>query len=159
MIDKKCLEDYSSALGYLQDLERKENRIKTEIENLENRIREIEAGEMVVDKVKGGEGGIQNYRIEGLPTTEYTEKKNRLYMKRLAYEDIKNAIDDQKDSMLMLTRDVEVFIVGIDDVLMKRIVNLRFIEKMTWNEVADVIGGNNSEDSVRMAFNRFIDSI
>lgn len=157
MIDKNCLEQYSDALGYLKDLERKEKRIAKEISNLEDRIAEIEAGELVVDKVRGGEGGIQNFRIEGIPSPEYREKIVRLRMKRMAYDDIKNAISDQKDAMFDITREVELFILGIDDILMKRIINLRFVENMTWLEIAEIMGGRNTEDSVRMAFNRFFE--
>lgn len=47
------------------------------------------------------------------------------------------------------------FIDGIDDSLMKQIVFYRHISCMSWNEVASSIGGGNTEDSVRMAYNRY----
>lgn len=47
------------------------------------------------------------------------------------------------------------FINGIDDSLLKQIIFYRHISCMTWNEVANMIGGGNTENSVRMAYNRY----
>ena len=47
------------------------------------------------------------------------------------------------------------YIDSIDDSLMKQIIFYRHISCMTWNEVACAIGGNNTENSVRMMYNRF----
>ena len=48
------------------------------------------------------------------------------------------------------------FIQGIDDSLMKQIIFYRHISCMTWNEVADIIGGGNTEMGVRKAYSRFV---
>ncbi len=47
------------------------------------------------------------------------------------------------------------FINGIDDSLMRQIIFYRHISCMTWNEVANSIGGGNTEDSVKQAYSRF----
>lgn len=39
---------------------------------------------------------------------------------------------------------------------MRRIINLRFLENKTWIQIAHIIGGN-TESSVKMAFQRFIE--
>ena len=59
--------------------------------------------------------------------------------------------------MLGKTNDVEQFLTTITDSRMRRIINLRFIDGLSWNNVADKIGGGNTEDSIRMAFNRFME--
>ena len=48
------------------------------------------------------------------------------------------------------------FIDGVEDSLMRQILTLRFVEGRTWNGVADVIGGGNTEGSVKMACARFL---
>lgn len=58
---------------------------------------------------------------------------------------------------LLETRNkVEEFIAGIDDSRMRRIISLRFTDGLSWNEVADCIGGGNTAGSVKMAFQRFM---
>lgn len=47
------------------------------------------------------------------------------------------------------------YINSIDDSLVRQIMTLRYINGMTWNAVADTIGGN-TEDSIRMIHNRFL---
>lgn len=51
------------------------------------------------------------------------------------------------------------FINGIDDSLMKQIIFYRHISCMRWNEVAAEIGGGNTEDSVRMVYNRYFKKV
>lgn len=48
------------------------------------------------------------------------------------------------------------YIEGVDDSLMKQIIFYRCVSCMTWQEVADAVGGNNTENSVRMMYNRFL---
>ena len=52
---------------------------------------------------------------------------------------------------------VEEFISSVDDSMMRRIINLRFIEKMPWGKIANKIGGGNTEDSIKKAFYRFME--
>ena len=51
---------------------------------------------------------------------------------------------------------VNRYIESIDDSLMRQIMTYRYVYRMTWNQVADNVGGNNTEDSVRIAHNRFL---
>ena len=52
---------------------------------------------------------------------------------------------------------IEEFIAGLKDSRMRRIINLRFIQNLSWNKVADKIGGGNTEDSVKKMFYRFME--
>jgi hypothetical protein len=141
-ISKEILSQYSN----LQK-EVVENRIK--IERLEKQIAKIESEGNVVDKVKGGNGGLQNFRIEGFPYPEYTRKKTALYARQ-------TILCDLEFELLETLNQVEEFISNIQDSRMRRIISLRFVENKTWNEVADAIGGN-TEDSVRKMFERFME--
>ena len=58
--------------------------------------------------------------------------------------------------LLETLNQVEEFIASVTDSRMRRIITLRFIENLSWNKVADRIGGGNSEDGVRMSFERFM---
>lgn len=53
---------------------------------------------------------------------------------------------------------VEEFIANIDDSRMRRIITLRFIDNLSWNKVADRIGGGNTEDGIKKTYYRFIEN-
>ena len=48
------------------------------------------------------------------------------------------------------------YINGIDDSLIRQIIALRFVNGLKWRQVAEHIGGNNTEDSVKKACYRYI---
>lgn len=140
-ISKEILVQYA-------DLQQEVKEIGEKIEKLETQIDEIEQQGAVKDKVTGGEGGLQHFQIEGFPYPEYSRKKTLLYAR-------KATLSELKMELLETLNDVEEFISSINDSHIRRIVNLRVVEGLSWQKVADKIGGN-TEDSVRMAFERFM---
>jgi hypothetical protein len=142
MVTKEVLSQYS-------DLQEEVKEVRLKIERLEKDISKIEAGKMVIDSVSGGDGGKQHFKIEGIPFPEYSRKKTLLYARKATLQLL-------EDDLLEKTNEVEEFIASVDDSRIRRIINLRFLENQSWNKVADQIGGNNTEDSVRKAFDRFM---
>lgn len=130
------------------DLQQEVKEIREKIVKLENQIDKIEQQGTVKDKVTGGEGGLQHFQIEGFPYPEYSRKKTLLYAR-------KATLSELEMELLETLNDVEGFISSIKDSHIRRIVNLRVVEGLSWQKVADKIGGN-TEDSVRMAFERFM---
>lgn len=143
MVTKKVLSQHS-------DLQEEVKEVRLKIERLEKDISKIEAGEMVIDSVSGGNGGKQHFKIEGIPFPEYSRKKTLLYARKATLQLL-------EDDLLEKTNEVEQFIASVDDSRIRRIINLRFLENKSWNEVADCIGGGNTEDSVRKSFTRFFE--
>ena len=131
------------------DLRQEIVELREKIDKLEKQIDKIEKEGSVKDKVFGGEGGLQPFTIEGFPFPEYSRKKTLLYAR-------KATLSELEMELLESINSVEKFIASITDSHMRRIVNLRVINGMSWNEVADIMGGGNTEDSVRKAFDRFI---
>lgn len=156
MVSKEILIQYSDLQEEIKEVRKKIEYLQERIPKIEKRIEEIESGELVKDKVRGGEGGWQSFNIEGVPTKEYEQKKTELLTKKLLLNQRKSTLEILEFDLLQKTNDVEEFIASIEDSRMRRIINLRFIENYSWNKVADYIGGGNTEDSVRMAFNRFM---
>ena len=78
---------------------------------------------------------------------------------------LKKALLGQRKSTLELiqldlvrqVKDVEMFVASLDDAYIRRIINFRFVQRMSWTAVAMKIGGDNTADSVRMAFTRFME--
>lgn len=131
------------------DLQQECAEVREKIEKLEQQIAKIEEEGAVIDKVMGGEGGLQSFKIEGFPYPEYTRKKSLLFMR-------KATLTGLEMELLETLNQVEEFITSVSDSHIRRIINLRVIEGLSWNQVAMRIGGN-TEDSVKKAFYRFMD--
>lgn len=62
------------------------------------------------------------------------------------------------ESLLEVTNEVLDFIDSIEDSHMRMIITYRIIENYSWSQVADAMGGGNTDDSVRKAFVNFIET-
>ena len=143
MVTKEILTQYA-------DLQKECKEVREKIEKLEKQIDRIEKDGNVIDKVRGGDGGIQSFKIEGFPYPEYSRKKTLLYAR-------KATLSELEMELLETLNEVETFIASVKDSHMRRIISLRVVDGLSWNEVADHIGGGNTEDSIRMSFNRFME--
>lgn len=144
MVTKAIIIQYNSLLKERDELIQR-------IDKLENQIDKIVEDGAVIDKVMGGEGGLQAFKIEGFPYPEYSKKKMWLNKNR--------AILQRREEQISKTlNEVEEFISSIDDSHIRRIVTFRIVEGLSWNEVADKIGGGNTNESVKKTYYRFMDS-
>lgn len=155
-ISKDILVQYPDLVKEVQETKDKITKLEHQIANIEKQLVAINEGGHVKDKVKGGLGGIQNFNIEGFPEREYQQKRKQLQVKRIILNGRKLALDEQETKLLQMVSDIEEFLNGIEDSFIRRIINLRVIEQLSWNKVADKMGGYNTEDSVRMVFERFL---
>lgn len=128
-----------------------------EVKDVEHRIAETqrrldklrEEGE-VSDSVSGGYGGTQHFTITGFPSRDYTKLKNLLNTRKSTLYSLKSEIEQSLNEVLE-------YINSIEDSRDRRIVTMRVIDRMSWRQIAMQIGGGNTEDGVRMAFNRLLD--
>lgn len=157
MVSKSILTQYGDLQEEAKETQEKIRKLKNTIERIEAQLSKIESGEVVRDKVYGGAGGIQGFVIEGVPVVEYEKKKSDLLLKKLMLNQRKSTLELLEFDILRKANEVEEFIKSVDDSRMRRIINLRFIEGLSWNQVANRIGGNNTEDSVKKAFYRFME--
>lgn len=139
---KNILIQYSDLREEIKDL-------RGRINKLEDQIRKIEAAGAVIDSVKGGEGGIQNYKIQGFPYPEYSRKRSRLYLN-------KAQLENAELELLELTNEVEDYIQSLTDSRIRRIIRFRFMDDLRWYQVAQKMGGRTTEESVRKEFERFM---
>lgn len=144
MVDKNVLQQYMDLKNEIIDVRRKIADLEKQIANLENMT--------VKDKVKGGEGGLQSFNIEGFPTKEYSRKKTMLYSRKTTLALLEADIDEK-------ILEVEKFMADIGDSRIRRIIDLRYIRNLSWNDVAAKIGGGNTEDTVKKQFYRFMEKL
>ena len=143
MINKEFLDQYI-------DIKKEISEIRFKVKKLEYQIDQIEEQGAVVDSVSGGEGGTRHFKIEGFPYPEYRKKKNLLYQRLFNLQILEK-------ELLEKTNEIETFIASIEDSRVRRIINLRFIEDLSWRCVAQKLGGGNTEECVKKTFYRFME--
>ena len=72
--------------------------------------------------------------------------------------DLEKQITELKSNISCERQAVMEFVESIQDGFIKTIFSLRFIECMTWAEIAEVVGGDNTEDSVKKVCYRYLNT-
>lgn len=134
------------------DMQQEVKDLRMRIEDLEKRQQSLVRGGTVYDTVRGTrrDGTIGSIRVEGFPSREYNKRKAAI--KR--YEEKLRAAEGE---LLELLNAAEEYIESIDDSRLRLIIRLRVIDELSWRQVAQRIGGGNTEDGVRKAFDRLFD--
>lgn len=105
------------------------------------------------DKVTGSSPSFpytaMSLHIEGIDIEDYNRRTKKL----------RNKLIKKKNELLALQEEVQNFIDGIEDGLTRQIIILRFMNCLSWNEIAEKVGVNSSADSVRKIFERFSKNI
>ncbi|MCL2562816.1 MAG: DUF1492 domain-containing protein [Oscillospiraceae bacterium] len=116
--------------------------LKLEIEELTNRIRRIESA------LSG-----RASRINGMSWLGGTKD----FMGDLAPQlcDLKDQLARIRNTAMAECTELQSFIGEIDDSQVRLIFTLRYIDSLSWHQVAWRLGGNTS-DSVRMTHNRYL---
>ncbi len=70
--------------------------------------------------------------------------------------DLIRQIEVEKAAYVEEKAKLESYLNCIEDAQVRLIFVLRFVDLKTWNEVADVLGGNNSADSVKKVCYRYL---
>lgn len=142
MVTKEILYQYSN-------LKREHKELQEKIEKLEKEIERMEEEGSTVEVVTGGYGGSERFSVSGVPSAEYSRKKTLLYARKATLA----SLDVEIYETINL---VEEFIAGIDDSRIRRIINLRFLQNMTWSQVSAHFP-NLTQDSIRISFERFME--
>lgn len=141
-MDKNILVQYCDIQEEVKDLRRRIRKLEDEISHLT----------VVSDSVTGTreDGTIGHIKITGYPFPE-ERRKQELLRRRKA------ALEEKEDELLELLSDVEEYINSIDDSRIRRIFRCRYVDNMSWVQVAIQMGGKHTADSCRMAHDRYIE--
>lgn len=108
------------------------DHIQKEINDTENSIAKLIEEGTVVDKVTGGLGGIQGFKIEGFPVKEYDRRKRILRGKM-------DRLVEKQNDLLELTESVERFIDSLSNSRDRRIFTMFVFEEKTQQQIADTL--------------------
>ena len=145
-MDKSILEQYTSMQAEQQDIRRRIAKLEDDIRDLEENRNET------ADSVACGRKGkkaLKTVKISGFPEMEYQTKLGRLKRLRMRLE----LADDQ---LLELLVGVEEYIESIEDSRMRMIMRYRYMDGMTWRQIAKAVGGV-TEEAVRIEHARFLE--
>ena len=93
-------------------------------------------------------------KLSGMPTTgNFVNITEKNIIEIITLEGI---IDSKIDRCITEKKEIEEYISGIDDSLIRQIFTLRFVEGLSWRQVAFTVGGNNTEDSVKKICYRYL---
>ena len=73
--------------------------------------------------------------------------------------ELENRIIAKRDEIQRLRDEAVAYIENIPDSLTRQIVYYRCVSLMNWRRVAYEVGGNNTEESVRQVYSRFMRSL
>lgn len=116
--------------------------LNREIEQDKQRLRELECAAM---STVG--------RLSGMPHGRGKTDKTSIAVE-IAY--LRGITEAKIQQMYYEYHRLIDYINGIDDSLTRQILTLRHINGLTWNQVAESIGGGNNENSVKQTYHRFI---
>lgn len=99
--------------------------------------------------------GLQSPALTGMPRAPGVSDKigNNVPAKVDALRKAKQ----QKAEYEAAERRITAYIDSIDDLHIRLIFQFRFLDKMTWNDVADAVGGGNTEDSCKKLCYRYLE--
>lgn len=145
-MEKHILEQYT-------DLQEEERDLNRRIQQVEDQLAKMEEkGYVVSDSVTCGKKGkkpLGTKRITGFPYPEYNKKKQALKRYKLQLQ----LMDDK---LLEMLNDVEEYINSIKDSRIRRIIRYKYVDDMTWPQVACRMGKKHTADSCRMAITNFL---
>lgn len=116
--------------------------------------REIERDQERLEKlrVRASAPGSPNY--DGMPKSPSFENRLERYIAEMV--DLEAIIQAKITQCLHERARLERYIAEIPDSLTRQIFQLRFINGLTWVQIAYSVGGNNTEASVKMVCYRYL---
>ena len=142
---KEALDQYTAVKKEREYIAEKVMTLERQIDRME------QSGYNVKDTVRGGEGNMHHYTIEGFPYSDYSRRKTLLRVRR-------QQLIDRDEKLAELETQVEKFLNDVPDSRMRQMIAYRYIENMSWLQVADRMGGNNTADGCRKMVDRFLNS-
>lgn len=138
-MDKTILQDYIDACELLKETEREINRLNQKTKTI------------IQDSVKGSFHEYpyieQHFKVQG---TAFTVKDDS----RLRYEE--RLLEQRKAKAASVRRQVDEWLLTVP-IRMQRIIRYKYLEGMTWEQVAVRMGRRATADSVRKELERFFE--
>ena len=154
-MDKNILDQYADALARVKYLRQSVKSLEDKLESMNHQ------GYYVTDSVNRGKRGkksLGNVTIAGFPHSEYSRLR-RILEKR------KGILEFEEQNLLECTTLVEEYISKLEDVEIRNILSLYYVEELTWLQVSFRMNGlyrkkkSYTESSCRRKHDRFLEKV
>lgn len=122
-LSKEIMEQYKNIKEEIES-------IKEDIKRTEDSISKLLEEGTVCDKVTGGLGGLQGFKIEGFPVAVY-EKRRKLLRNKM------DRLRKKENDLIECSESIESFIDSIPNSRDRRIFRYRYICGMSQQQIAD----------------------
>lgn len=119
--------------------------------------REIEFDKHRLEELEQLATSPKSQQIDGMPHN--TSGQDVIARQVAEIADLKAIITAKQQQCIYERNRLERYISSIDDSLTRQVFTLRFINGLSWRQVADCIGGGNTEQTVRRRTYRYIKSV
>lgn len=124
-----------------------------ELNQLHHLTKLIERDEMEIRRIEE-RLGVKSPSLTGMPHAPGAHDKLGEGVPELV--DRKNELEERRKQYTEARNKLRTYIETVPDLHVRLIMQLRFLDMMSWQETADYAGGNNSEDSCRMLVKRYL---
>ena len=122
--------------------------LKRELKMWEDRLHELEA-DMSTDTPSA----------DGMPHSTTNAVKSPTEDKAILIADHYSIISGKAAELRMAIKEVETFIVNIDDPILSQIIEYRCVKLKAWEDVAETMGKQYTSDNVRQIYHRFVQTL
>ena len=126
---------------------------KKELSQLYYLSREIEQDRKRLEELEAAAQG-STQQITGMPRAAGFGDKVGKYAAEIA--DRKGMIEQKVQRSWHEQKRLNRYIASVEDSQMRQILTLRYINHMTWQQVASAMGNYNTADNLRMQHNKFL---
>ncbi len=118
--------------------------------------REIENDRRRLEELEGKLTSPSSPNLSGMPRSTTYGNKTESYVADIM--DLKAIIAAKKQQCIYERGRLMRYITEIDDSLTREIFIFRFVNGLSWRQVAASVGGNNTADSCRMTCKRYLEA-
>jgi hypothetical protein len=112
---------------------------------------------VTADMVQGSAHQLP-FQVHSVQITGRTKKEKRTcFNLNKELQELEKLIKLKTEQKVLQLSRLSRYIQNIDDSFIRIIATMRFIDFKKWEDIAAYIGGNNTEASVRVAMNRYIE--
>lgn len=138
-MNKEIIQQYCDLKNEIADIKQRINRLKKQKDPV------------LKDSVKGSIKSFPyiqtNFKLEGVQQNSPRNNKIKRYTKML---------EKFRDELLDLEISLEEYIESLPNIRIRNILRYKYIDGMSWIQVANKLGGNATEESVRKEYKRFL---
>ena len=98
-------------------------------------------------------------QLDGMPRAVTNNTSNPTEAKAIKLSEVSRIIEGKISEIQFAISEIDAYIVSIEDPIMRIILECRCCMLMSWDAVAQAVGGSHTAESVRQMYHRFTQSL